>query len=258
MENEKSVMDRDAQAQELASQQKWMAAARVLTHAARALPQEPSRWLQIAEWQVRGGDVPAAVRTLERAIKLNDNAAPSARIKLLLALAETHMGAQHWEEGANVCRQILDIDARYHSALELLATAFLQTNQIDAAIEVIEQLLMLSPRDPLHRLKLATLLQLQGRLGESSREFQRVLETHGEFPFAQDAEEAIEVLDRLQTQQILMMASEQNAFRLRLERQFDDTLLEGGFYLSEMGRESLRHMVADIAPLEPTSAPRMH
>jgi tetratricopeptide (TPR) repeat protein len=258
MTNDKSALEWDEQAQELASHQKWTAAARALTHAAKAMPQEPSRWLQIAEWQVRGGDVPAAVRTLERALKLNRVAAPLAQTRLLLALAETHMGAQHWEEGAEVCRAILAIDPRHHSALELLATAFLQTNQIDSAIEIMEQLLLLSPLDPLHRLKLATLLQLKGRLGESSREFQRVLETHGEFPFAQDAAEAVEVLDRLQTQQILMLAAEQNSFRLRLERQFDEALFEGGFYLSETGRESLRHMVADLTPLEPSSAPRVH
>ena len=124
--------------------------------------------------------------------------------------------------------------------------------------EAMARLLLISPRDPLHRLKLATLLQLQGQLGASSREFQRVLETHGDFPFAADAADAVEALDRLQTQQILMMAAEQNHFRLKLERQFDTALAEGGFHLSEAGRESLRHMVADLLPNDPSPAPRVH
>ena len=256
MNSEKSVAAWDAEARELANRQRWSAAARALSHAARAVPHDAGRWLQIAEWQVRGGDVAAALRTLARALKLNPDTA--TRIKLLLALAETHMGAQHWREGEQVCREILSLDPRHHSALELRATAFLQTNELAAAVDVMQQLLKISPRDPLHRLKLATLLQLQGRLGESSREFQRVMDTHGDFPFAQDAAEAVEALDRLQTQQILMMAAEQNAFRLKLERQFDEALEDGGFFLSDMGRESLRHMVADIAPGEPLPAPRVH
>jgi hypothetical protein len=87
---------------------------------------------------------------------------------------------------------------------------------------------------------------LQGKLGEASREFQRVLELYPGMPFTTDAAEAVEALDHLQTQQILMMASEQNAFRLNLERHFDAALADGGFYLSDNGRESLRHMVADV------------
>jgi tetratricopeptide (TPR) repeat protein len=206
---------------------------------------------------VQEGDVAAAIRTLKRALKLNSET-DSATIPLLLALAETHLGAQDWDAGAKVCREILAREPRHHAALELLATAHLQTNQLKAAIEVMERLLLISPRDPLHRLKLATLMQLQGALGASSREFQRVLETHGEFPFTNDATEAVEALDRLQTQQILMMAAEQNQFRLKLERHFDAALAEGGFHLSESGRESLRHMVADLTPDDPSPLPRVH
>lgn len=256
MSNEESIEIWDAEAEKLAERQRWAAAARVLSRAAKAEPHQPARWVQIAEWQVQDGDVVAAIRTLERALKLNDEAI--ARIPLLLALAETHLGAQNWDDGALACHEILKVEPRHHAALELLATAFLQTNQLPQAAEVMERLLLISPRDPLHRLKLATLMQLQGALGASSREFQRVLETHGDFPFAGDASEAVEALDRLQTQQILMMAAEQNQFRLKLERHFDAALAEGGFHLSESGRESLRHMVADLTPDDAAPAPRVH
>lgn len=252
-----SVVLWDAEAATLAGREQWKAAARVLKRAAQAVPHDAARWKQVAEWQVQSGDIRAAIRTLEQALKLNLDSTATLRIELWLALAETHLAGQNWELGAQACGEILRLSPRHHAALELLATTCLQTNQLDAAIEAIELLLLISPRDPLHRLKLATLLQLQGRLGESSQEFQRVLELYPTMPFSEDAEEAVEALDRLQTQQILMMASEQTTFRLKLERAFDMALAEGGFHLSDNGRESLRHMVADVNFDSPIP-PRLH
>lgn len=248
----------DNAATDFAEQEKWKDAAQTLERAAKTAPSEVWRWKLITEWHLRGGNNKAAIRSLEEAIKLNSTAPQSVRIELWLALAEAHLSAQQWKEGAQACGEILRLDAHHHSALELLATVYLQTNDLENAVDVMEQLLSISPRDPLHRIKLATLLQLQGKLGEASLEFQRVLELYPAMPFAQDASEAVEALDRLQTQQILMMAAEQNTFRLHLERHFDRALLESGFYLSESGRESLRHMVADVNMETASAPPRFH
>ena len=248
----------DEQAKFFADNENWTAAVRTLKRAANAAPHEAARWKQIAEWQARGGDIKAAIRTLENAISLNYHAAQNTRIELWLALAEAHLSTQNWELGAQACGEVLRLDSRHHAALELLATAYLQSNELENAVDIMEQLLAISPRDPLHRLKLATLFQLQGKLGEASLEFQRVLDLYPNMPFTEDASEAIEALDRLQTQQILMMAAEQNRFRLHLERQFDLALAEGGFYLSENGRESLRHMVADVNFEAPSETTRFH
>jgi tetratricopeptide (TPR) repeat protein len=258
MPSTKTVKNWDEEAKILASREQWNDAARTLKRAAQKAPHEAGRWKQIAEWQARGGDLKAAIRTLENAIELNQHAAQATRIELWLALAEANLSAQNWDLGARACGEILRLEPRHHAALELLATAYLQTNELESAVEVMGQLLAISPRDPLHRLKLATLLQLQGKLGEASLEFQRVLELYPAMPFAEDAAEAVEALDRLQTQQILMMAAEQNAFRLNLERHFDSALAEGGFYLSDSGRESLRHMVSDVNFETTSTPPRFH
>ncbi len=258
MTKAKTTKNWDEEAQILAAREQWRDAARVLKRAAQAAPQDAARWKQIAEWQARGGDIKAALRTLENALEINSHAAQHTRIELWLALAEANLSAQNWQLGAQACGEVLRLDSRHHAALELLATAYLQSNELENAVDIMEQLLMLSPRDPLHRLKLATLLQLQGKLGEASAEFQRVLDLYPDMPFAEDASEAVEALDRLQTQQILMMAAEQSTFRLNLERQFDLALAEGGFYLSDNGRESLRHMVADVNFEAPSSPIRFH
>jgi hypothetical protein len=47
---------------------------------------------------------------------------------------------------------------------------------------MMQELLQMSPRDPLHRLRYATLLQLQGRSGDALREFQLVLQLYPDAP----------------------------------------------------------------------------
>lgn len=157
--------------------------------------------------------------------------------------AESHFKAQAWPECIDACRSLLKLDPRHHFAQETLATALLQTGQVDEAIRAVERLLEISPRDPLHRLRLATLLQMQGRHGESLREFERILAMYPDASFTDDARTAIENLDRLQTQQILLLASEQDQFRWRLERDPAGALEATNFHLSENGFESLRQMI---------------
>lgn len=258
MTNVKTVKNWEEEAKLLASREKWEDAARAMKRAAKAAPQETSRWKLIVEWQMRSGDIQAAISILQNALELNRHASQATRIELWLALAEANLSAQNWQLGAQACGEILRMESRHHAALELLATAHLQNNELENAVDVMEQLLAISPRDPLHRLKLATLFQLQGKLGDASLEFQRVLDLYPNMPFTQDAAEAVEALDRLQTQQILMMAAEQNTFRLHLERHFDLALAEGGFFLSDSGRESLRHMVADVNFEAPSAPTRFH
>ena len=118
-------------------------------------------------------------------------------------------------------------------------------------------LLTISPLDPLHRLRLATLLQLQGKLGEATREFERTIEMHGHMPIVAEAYGALENLERMQTQQVLMLASERLDFRRLLETDIIEALDSLGFYLSEGACESLQHTIWDGSFFE-EEAPRVH
>ncbi|MDQ3815708.1 MAG: tetratricopeptide repeat protein [Armatimonadota bacterium] len=280
----------------LAAHRKWGAAARMMTRVAKTEPHITSRWIQIAYWHRRDHNLKAAIRTLQTALRLNlqlnvqTGADPFAELKkksasgkarpgrqideacitghasaedlieLWEALSEAQLEAQDWPGCIATCQTLLQHAPHHHFGQEILATAFLQTGEIDKAVEVMRHLLQLSPRDPLHRLKLATLLQLRGNFGEALREFQRVVETHPDLLFVEEAHEAIEALDRMQTQQILLRAAEEHAFRLHLQQDFDATLEDGGFYLSEAGRESLRHMLWDGRADDTNSIPppRVH
>lgn len=178
----------------------------------------------------------------------NTSAARSECLPLWQALAEAQLEAQNWNGAIEACRELLKNEPRHHFGREMLATALLHSGRIDEAARVMRELLLLSPRDPLHRLKFATLLQLQGKSGQSSREFQRVADSHPDAPFVDEAHDAIETLDHIQIQQVLIRASEENAFREQLENSFESALPDNGFHLSESGRESLRHILGDGRP----------
>ena len=250
----------ESQAQDLARQSKWRAAARTLLRAARAEPDKTERWLQIAQWQRRDRDSKGAARTLRTALRLHSGPEKlaNASASLWQALAETQLEAQSWQECVNACRKLLELQPRNHFALEMLATALLYDSQPKDAALVMRQLLALSPRDPLHRLKLATLLHLQGALGESLIEFQRVVTSYPDAPFTQEAQEAIEALDRIQIQHILARYTEQTEFSRALQSELDEAIKEEGYHLSDSGLESLRHLLADGRPTDQRMAPRIH
>ncbi len=192
------------------------------------------------------------------------NAFSSPRHKSLEPLRrriESRLHAQDWPECVEACRALLARDARHHFAQESLATALMQLGRVEDATDAVARLVELSPRDPFHRLRYATLLQMRGKHGDSLREFERVALMYPDEPFSGDARDAVENLDRLQTSQIFLLAAEQLPFRWTLERDPLLALEENGFCLSENGLDSLKQMIPGFdedAPVESQSAPKMH
>ena len=189
------------------------------------------------------------------------NAMPPAtpkNIELMRARAESALQRQNWNACIEDCRLLLQLDPRHHFAQETLATALLQIGETNAAVAAVRRLLEISPRDPMHRLRYATMLQMQDRFGPAAREFERIALMYPDSPFTPDALEAIENLDRMQTSQILMMAAEHDEFRWRLERNMAELLEEQGFYLSENAAESLRQMIPNSEIEVEVRAPKVH
>ena len=179
-------------------------------------------------------------------------------LELMRARVESSLQQQNWSACIEDCRLLLQLDPRHHFAQETLATALLQIGETKAAVAAVRRLLEISPRDPLHRLRYATMLQMQDQFGPAAREFERIALMYPDSPFTPDALEAIENLDRMQTSQILMMAAEHDEFRWRLERDMPELLDEQGFYLSENAAESLRQMIPNSEIEVEVSAPKIH
>lgn len=180
------------------------------------------------------------------------------RIELMRARAESSLQQQNWDACIEDCRLLLQLDPRHHFAQETLATALLQIGETAAAVAAVRRLLEISPRDPMHRLRYATMLQMQDKFGLAAREFERITLMYPDSPFTPDALEAIENLDRMQTSQILMMAAEHDEFRWRLERDMSELLAENEFYLSENAAESLRQMIPNSEMEMEIRAPKVH
>lgn len=247
----------------LAEREQWREAACELLRVAKAEPRDAARWLQIAHWQRQSGDITAAAKTLETALKLNSNRKSSPlkeqdSIALWLALAEAQLESQKWQACITSCQAILGFSENHHYALEILATALIQGGDPLAAEKVMRELLVRSPLDPLHRLRLGTLLHIQGKLGEATREFERVINLPYGESVAGEVSETLENLEQMQIQQVLIMASERLEFRRELETDMEAALDSLGFYLSENGRETLQHTLWDGAHPEAEETPRLH
>lgn len=235
----------DELAADMAAREQWREAAALARQAADGEPKNLNRWIDIARWLHRADDGAQAQNVLIEALRRNRRGAASLLLPLRLALAELQFDADAWPECIATCEAILRVDGRRHSALEMLVTAQMHEAQFEAATATMRRLLTLSPRDPLHRMRLGSLLQAQGKTGEALSEFERVVAIAPETMFAGDAMGAIEMLDRAQIQQVLMRAAESTIYGIALQRDLDRALDDSGYYLSENGRETLRQMVWD-------------
>jgi len=257
-------------ARELGARQEWGAACEVLRPLAQAAPGAGELWLQIAQWEKLDGRFNDAQATLKHALSFN---AEQGETRLLLwrGLVEATAEAQDWNACIEACSQAVEAaqgerqsaghseayDGHDHRILEIMATACAHEGRYEDAVSVARELLKASPRDPLHRMRLGSLLQAVGRIGEACREFELVTRLSPGTPFAQDAETALDMLEKSQIQQILMRASEERAFSWHLERDMEGALAEHAFYLSDSGLDTLRQMIEDGRPaLSPTQ--RVH
>lgn len=242
---------------------------------ARAQPDALSFWLRAAECARRDGKPQDATKMLCEALRKNGAAREVDAIldsdaqlqkrevsvsqrDLWLALAESYLEMQDWNGCRRACEFLVLAFPREHYAREMLATALLQSGHILESTNVMRDLLSMSPRDVLHRFKLATLLQIQGANAESHREFTRVLAQTPESQagdYGNEASEAVEILDNLQIRQILSRAAEDFAFGQELLADFESAVEENDFHLSENGLGSLRQILSDGRPDE--SAPRV-
>lgn len=271
---EKNLDDVKAQAVALEEKGNWKRAASAWRRAAKTAPHDLAMWLRAAMCQRRLSLPREARQTLHAALK--ENGVPNASREAVeigapcdapiampllrdtwLALAETFLETQDWGKSRHVCQYILRALPRDHGAREVLSTALLQDGKVLEATAVMRELLALSPLDPLHRFKLATLLQIQGNHAQAHREYSRVLAQtrgggYGEME--SDAADIIEMLDNVQIREILTRAGDDFEFAQELLSNFDDALQDGDFHLSENGLGSLRQMISDGRP---EAAPRV-
>lgn len=258
--SKRRIAELQLQAANCAELKQWQDAVLALSQLAQNQPDDAELWLRAAQCSRFARDFTVAAQTLQDALthfaELETSSIRSARENerqreieaLQLALCETFAENQDWSACEKASRQLIQLAPRHLAAREILATCMLQQGRVEEAETEIRALLKMSPRDPLYRLKLATLLQIGGKSGESLQEFERVVANYPDAPFAGEAREAIDLLDNLQIQQVVMRLNEQPQFEQQLRADMTETLRDNGFRLTDEGRESLRHMLSDGRP----------
>lgn len=167
---------------------------------------------------------------------------PAARAKAMAQLGKLEK-QMDWDGMMTEARRVIALDPGHHPLYEMLVTALMQSGEVGPAIAASRRLMAISPRDPRYRMNLATLLHVAGNLGESAQQFDNVVNLFPDSQFVEEAMGHIENLDRMQTQQILLLAAEQEEFRWGLERNLAGTLEVHGFCLSQHGYDTLRQMI---------------
>ena len=165
------------------------------------------------------------------------------------ALTETLVEANRYDEAILEARALIKVVPRSLFARDALSIAYLQVGKLDKALQVTGEMVWLDPLNPGHHFRRGLLFQQKGNLLAAVNEYGRALDmAHPESETYEDAEEALEMLDDEQTRQILLLASEDWFFLLKLRRDLAEAVSERGFCLSEDGIARLSYMLPHEFP----------
>ena len=165
------------------------------------------------------------------------------------ALTETLVEANRYDEAILEARALLKIVPKSLFARDALSVSYLQVGKLDKALQVTGEMVWLDPLNPGHHFRRGLLFQQKGNLKAAVGEYSRALDmSHPEGETFADAEEALEMLDDDQTRQILLLASEDWFFLLKLRRDLAEAVTERGFCLSEDGLARLQYLLPHELP----------
>jgi tetratricopeptide (TPR) repeat protein len=206
----------------------------MLRQAIKQAPQNALYRLSLAQLYKEVNNENRALTEARRALTLSPDLL-EARELVAELLLEQGMVEDTIEEAG----EILKRSPHNLRGLDLIGTAYLYRGDLDKALHVVNQMILLSPSDPLHHFKRAILLQQKGQVGEALASFLRVVEMEDDSDIAQQSSEAVQMLDDYQIRQILLLASEDAMFRYRLRQNVELATRQRGYCLSPSGLAAL-------------------
>lgn len=222
-----------------------------MSRALQLAPDNPDYYFSLASLLRDCRRLEEAERTLSVALQLEP-----FHPELLGAMAELQLELQKPDRAIEYGQRWLRECQKSLAARDLLGTAYLQEGRVHEALRMVDQMVVLSPLDPLPRLKKAILFERQGMVREALSEYLKVATLAPESDYAEEALQAVEFLDNQQIRQVLLLAAEDPVFRSKLRRDTESTLRERGFIISEAGLAALRSLDYDgLASFQPGSRP---
>lgn len=186
-----------------------------------------------------------AIVALRQVIKLD------ADLEAHKMLAELESEVGRHDEAKKHALIVLGGDPHNLIALELLAFINLQLGDLDQALQAMTRIVHIVPTDPFSRFKLATLYHQRGAYHQAMVEYDLTVELSDQTHLAQEAQEAIEGLDRLQLQQVLTISADDPLFRAKLSHDPAKAVVQRGFHLTEASLEILRGTDFSAIPFSP-------
>lgn len=177
---------------------------------------------------------PAALDAAEKARELAPQSVSAHEMVMNLALETGDC-----ERAITASRALLKISPKHLPAHDALGAAYIQMGDVDAAMRVINTLIRLSPENAAHHFKKALLCQHKGEIPLAVQEFSEAIVLEPEGPHADNAREALDILDTFQLNQIFTLSMDDAVFRIKLLRDPAEAATERGFYLSETGYQML-------------------
>jgi tetratricopeptide (TPR) repeat protein len=174
------------------------------------------------------------------------------------ALVEVCLEIGAYDDVLGYAQRLLKYQPRSLFARDALIAAYIQRGQMEKALFLLRERLRLTPTDPWIHFQQGALLRHIGDVAGATRAFERALqytqeqetenkenrENRENIEMAADIRLALEMLERYQVHQIVLLASEDLAFSLQINQASEEKVQAAiearGFYLSPVGISLLR------------------
>jgi tetratricopeptide (TPR) repeat protein len=159
-------------------------------------------------------------------------------------LAQMYLESSLYDEAIVECKALLRLSPKSLFARDILSVAYLQKGLTDKALVINDELIRLSPNDPRNHFKRGILCQ---QTGDWRGAMHSLMHAYRIAPpdsvEEEEAQEAIDTLDRHQIKQLVLLMSEDRSLQIKIARDPDETVSERGYSLSSVAL-SFVHQVA--------------
>lgn len=210
-------------------------AIRALEHAAELDPTDRESALRLAGTLREAGQVRKAISRLETYLHYSDTD-PEALGMMTDLLQQDGTAPELFPHA----ERLLSRNPHDPHALDLLAWGYYQRGQVREALDVLRRLVRQEPMQPQHHFKLGMIYETLGYLPMAMVSLLRARALDDESEVGQMAVDAVSNLDQVQFEQILARADADLHFRLQLQQEPEQTLLQSGYLLSPAGFQMLQ------------------
>ncbi len=199
-------------------------------------PQSGRLWFTLGQLQRNTGQLRDAMRSFEQVLALGDDMPLVREVmgQICTELGWTDKAIEHALKG-------LEKDIDNPNLLDLLAFAYLQRGQTREAVQVLGRLIRLAPTDPVVQFKMATLHHQLSNYAQAVKGYRQTMALAPNTELAREAQNALELLDRYQLEQVFVLSMEDPVFRMKLIRDPLKAVQEKGFALSDASLEIIHN-----------------